>query len=67
MTKFNNAGWQPHDTYKEDDRILSATHRLPFNAVTIRSGKSVERKHKATPEQLAGLKKTRKTRINSMS
>lgn len=61
MTKFNNAGWEQYNAYKEGNRILSCEYRLPFNAVTIRSKKSVERKHEPTLEQLAGLQKARRT------
>ena len=59
MTKFNNAGWEQLNVYKEGNRVLSCEYRLPFNAVTIRSKQAVERKREPTPEQLIGLKKAR--------
>jgi hypothetical protein len=67
MTRLNNAGWEPHDLYEDDGRILSAEYKIPFNAISIRSKKSIERKHQATPEQLDALKRGRQSRINSMS
>lgn len=60
MTKFNNAGWEQHNVYKEGNRVLSCEYRLPFNAVTIRSVKAVNTKREISPEHLAKLQAGRK-------
>ncbi len=63
MTRLNNAGWEAHNTYEDEGRIISAEYTIPFNAITIRSEKSVNAPKKTgrklTPEHLAKMQAAR--------
>lgn len=67
MTKFNNAGWEQNNVYKEGNRVLSCEYRLPFNAITIRSKEAVNRKRELSPEHLAKLHKNIRKAQNAKS
>lgn len=63
MTKLNNAGWKPYWTDEEDDKLLAAKYKLPFNAITIRSQNALNKKkrsgRKLSPEHIAKMQAAR--------
>lgn len=63
MTKLNNAGWQPYWTYKDNDKVLVAKYKLPFNAITIRSQNALNKNkrsgRKLSPEHITKMQVAR--------